>query len=146
MHSAWLRSTFLRVLKYLQIKEVDLIFGGNQFWKKSELFLTPFCISILKVLSSKFLRHSLDFNAFCMIKENFSQSFEISTNWRGGSNFWGEPILQKVLIIWSSLLYFNFKNFIDPNSSSFIRFQCILHNSGALSSESYNFYKLKGGI
>ena len=84
MHSAWLRSTFIRVFKFLQIKE-------------------------------------------------------------GVPNFWGEPILQKVWIIWSSLLYFNFKSFLDPNSSSFIRFQCILHNSGVFLSESWNFYKFKQG-
>ena len=84
MHSAWFRSTFLRVLKFLQIKE-------------------------------------------------------------GGPNFWVEPILQKVWIIWSPLLYFNFKNFLDPNSVSFIRFQCILHDSGVLFSEFWNFYKLKRG-
>ena len=84
MHSAWFRSTFLRALKFLQIKE-------------------------------------------------------------GGPNFWGEPILQNVWIIWSPLLYFNFKSFMDPNSSSFIRFQCILHDSGVLFSESWNFYKLKRG-
>ena len=84
MHSAWFRSTFLRVLKFLQIKE-------------------------------------------------------------GGPNFWGEPILQNVWIIWSPLLYFNFKSFLDPNSPSFIRFQSILHESGKLFSESWNFYKLKRG-
>ena len=84
MHSAWFRSTFLRVLKFLQIKE-------------------------------------------------------------GGPNFWGEPILQNVWIIWSPLLYFNFKSFLDPNSSPFISFQCILYDSGVLLSESWNFYKLKRG-
>ena len=84
MHSAWLRSTFLRVLKFLQVKE-------------------------------------------------------------GGRDFWGEPILQKVWIIWSPLLYFNFQSFRGPNSSSFIRFQCILHDWGVRFSESRNFYKLKKG-
>ena len=84
MHSAWLRSTFLRVLKFLQIKE-------------------------------------------------------------GGPNFWGEPILQKVWIIWSLLRYFNFKGFTDPNSLSFIRFPCILHDWGVLFSESWNFYIFKKG-
>ena len=84
MHSAWFRSTFLRVLKFLQIKE-------------------------------------------------------------GGPNFWVEPILQKVWIIWSPLLYFNFKSFVDPNSLSFIRFQCILYDSGVLLSGFSNFYKLKRG-
>ena len=56
-----------------------------------------------------------------------------------------EPIFLKVWIICSPLLYFNFKSFTDPNSSSFIRFQCILHDSGVLFSESWNFYKLKRG-
>ena len=82
MYSVWFRSTFLRVLKFLEIKEV-------------------------------------------------------------GPNCCGEPILQKVWIIWSPLLYFNFKSFRDANSSSFIRFQCILHDSGVLFSDSWNFYKLK---
>ena len=63
----------------------------------------------------------------------------------GGPNFWGEPILQNVWIIWSPLLYFNFKSFLDPNSSSFIAFQCILHDSGVLFEESWNLYKLKRG-
>ena len=63
----------------------------------------------------------------------------------GGPNFWGEPILQKVWIIWSPLLYFNFKSFMDPNWLLFIRFQCILHDSGVLFSESWNVYKLKRG-
>ena len=84
MHSAWFRSTFFRVLKFLQIKE-------------------------------------------------------------GGPSFWWEPILQKVWIIWSPLLHFNFKSSKYPISSSFIRFQCILHDSGVLFSESWNFYKLKRG-
>ena len=84
MHSGWFRSTFFRVLKFLQIKE-------------------------------------------------------------GGPNFWGEPILQKVWMIWCPLLYWNFKSFVDPNSSSFIRFQCILDDSEALFSESWNFYKWKRG-
>ena len=84
MHSTWFSSSFLRILKFLHIKE-------------------------------------------------------------GGPNFWGEPILQNVWIICSNLLYFNFKTFLDPNSSSFIRFQRILHDSGALFSEFWNCYKLKRG-
>ena len=84
MHSACFRSTFIRVLKFLQIKEE-------------------------------------------------------------GPNFWWEPILEKIWIIWSLLLYLSFKSFLDPNSLSFIRFQCILHDSGVLFSESWNFYKLKKG-
>ena len=84
MYSAWFRSTFRRVLKFVQIKE-------------------------------------------------------------GGANFWGEPILQNVWIIWSPVLYFNLKSSMVPNSSAFIRFQSILHESGRLFSEAWNFYKLKWG-
>ena len=61
----------------------------------------------------------------------------------GRPTCWAEPILQNVWIIWSPLLYFNFKSFMDPNSLSLYRFQCILHDSGVLFSESWNFYKLK---
>ena len=64
----------------------------------------------------------------------------------GQRNFWGEPILHKIWIIWSPLLYFNFKSFMDPNSSPFIRFQCILHDPGVLFSEFLNFSKLKSGF
>ena len=84
MYSAWFRSTFFRVFKFLQIKE-------------------------------------------------------------GWLNLWMEPILWKVWVIWSPLLYLNFKCFTDPNSSSCSRFQCILHDSWVLLSESWNFYKLKKG-
>ena len=63
----------------------------------------------------------------------------------GGPTFWGEAILQNVWIIWSPLLYFNFKSFLDPNSSSFIRFQYILYDSGVLLSGFWNLYKLKRG-
>ena len=84
MYSAWLRSTFLRVLEFLQIKDV-------------------------------------------------------------GPNFWGEPILQNVWIIWSPLLYFNFKSFLDPNSSPCISFQCLFYDSGLLRSGLWNFSKLKRG-
>ena len=62
-----------------------------------------------------------------------------------GPNFWGKPILQKVWIIWSSLLYFNFQSSKYRISSSFISFQCILLDSGVLFSQSWNIYKLKRG-
>ena len=61
----------------------------------------------------------------------------------GGPNFWGRPILQNVSIIWSPLLYFNFKTFLDANSSTFIRFQSFLLQSGVLFSGPRNFCKLK---
>ena len=63
----------------------------------------------------------------------------------GGPNFWGEPILQNLWIIWSPLLYLNFKSFLDRNSAPFISFQCILYDSDVLLSGFSNFYKLRSG-
>ena len=63
----------------------------------------------------------------------------------GRHNFWVNPILQKVWIIWSFLLYLKFKSFMEKISSSLIRSQCILDDGGVLFSESSNFYKLKKG-
>ena len=57
----------------------------------------------------------------------------------------GGHILQNGWIIWSPLLYFNFKSFKDPNSFSNIRFQCKLYDSGVLFLESSNFQKSKRG-
>ena len=140
MHSAWFRSTFLRVLKSLQIKE------GEPILQKVWIIWSPILYfnfkSVLDTNSSSFIRFQ------CILHDSrvlFSDSSNFYKLKRGGPKFWGEPILQKVWIIWSPLLYFNFKSFLDPNSSSFIRFQCILHDSGVLFSESWNFYKLKRG-
>ena len=64
---------------------------------------------------------------------------------KGRPNFWGEPTLQNVWIIWSHLVYLDFKSFLYLNSLLFIRFQCILYDSGVLLSEFSNLYKLKRG-
>ena len=81
MQSAWFESTLLRALKFLQIKEGgDLISREKQFFIISEFFGPLFCSSILKVLLTQILHHSLDFNAYCMIHEYFSQTLLIFTN------------------------------------------------------------------
>ena len=71
---------FSEFSNFRKLKRGDLISWGNQFCRKSELFGSPFCISILKVLWTQILCHSLDFNAFCMIPYYFSHSLKISTN------------------------------------------------------------------
>ena len=106
-----------------KLERGNLISGGNQFCRKSELFGSRFCILVLKVLFTQIYRHSLDFNAFCMFNTTFLRVLKFLQIKEGGPNFWGEPILQKVWIIWSSLLYFNLKSFTDPNSMSFTTFQ-----------------------
>ena len=130
MHSAWFRITFPRIWKFLQTKESDLISVVKRVCRKSELFCSPFCMSILKVLGNKILDHSLDQLYSAWIRSTFLRVLKFLQIKEWGLNFWGEPILQKVWIIWSSLLYFSFKSFKNPNSSSFIRFQCILLDSG----------------
>ena len=70
-----------------KLKRGDLISGGSQFCRKCELFGPPFFISVLKVLRTQIFRHSLDFNALCMMQDYFSQSLEISTSLRGGNQF-----------------------------------------------------------
>ena len=77
-----------------------------------------------------------------MIQEYFSKSSnfyklkrENLISGRGGRGGGVGPILQKVSVIWSLLLYFNFKNFMDPNSMSFIRCQHILDDARVLFSE-----------
>ena len=58
---------------------------------------------------------------------------------------WRAPILQNSWIIWSLLLYFNIRNLKDRNSSSFMRCECILHDSGVIFSAFWSFLKLKRG-
>ena len=63
----------------------------------------------------------------------------------GRQNFWWEPFLQNVWILWFPLLYFNFKDFLDPSSSPFIRYQCLLYDSAVILWGFSNLYKLKRG-
>ena len=111
-----------------------------------ELFGPSFCISVLKSWTTQILRHSLDFTGFYMIKHYFSHILKISSNLRGVDLIcWGEPILENVWIIGSHLLYFCFQKLNDPNFSSFIRFDWILHDSALLFSSFENSLKFKRG-
>ena len=83
--------------------------------------------------------HSAWFSSTFVSFSKFTQIKE------GGPNLLGKPILQKGWITWSPLLYFNVKHLKDPNSSSFIRFQFILHDSAVLLSVFENLLKLKRG-
>ena len=73
------RSTFCRVLKFLQIKQGAPNFWGEPTFQKVNYLVPSFCISILEVLWTQIPSHSLDFSAFRMIEECFSQCLEIST-------------------------------------------------------------------
>ena len=123
----------------------DLIsWGGERILQKSWVFWSPLLYFKFKSFkdpnSSSFIRfHCIlhdsgelfsHFQNFCKLKGR-----ELTS--------WGEPILQKDWIIWVLFLYFSFRSFKDPNSSSFIRFLCILHDSGVLFSDFSNLRKLK---
>ena len=58
----------------------DLISGGNQFCRMSELFVPHSRISILKVFKIQIRHHSLHFDVFSLIQEYLFKSPEISTN------------------------------------------------------------------
>ena len=62
---------------------------------------------------------------------------------RGDIISWGKLILQNRWIISSAGLYFNFKSFKDPYYLSFIRFQCVLHDSGVHFWDFLHFCKLQ---
>ena len=146
MYSAWFRSTFLRALKFLEIKERGPNFWVEPILQKAWIIWSPLLYFNFKRFlgpnSSPFIRFQCIFYDSQVLLSGFSNLYKLK---EGGSNFWGEPILQNVWIIWSPLLYFNFKSFLDPNSSPFISFQCILYDSGVLLSGFSNFYKLKRG-
>ena len=146
MHFVWFGSTSLRVFKFLQIEE-----WGANFWGEPVLQNVWIIWSPLLYLN---LKSPMDPNSSSVIRFQFvlhesgrlfSESWYFYKLKRGNLISWGELILQNVWIIWSPLLYFNFKSFLDPNSSPFISFQCILYDSGVLLSGFSNFYKLKRG-
>ena len=144
MHSAWFRSTFLRVLKFLQIKEGAPNFWGEPILQKVWISSSPLLYfnykTFLYPISSSFIRFQ------CILHDSgvlFSEPWNFYKLKRGDLISGGNQFCRKSELFGPPLLYFNFKSFMDPNSSSFIRFQCILYDWGVLFSESWNFYKLK---
>ena len=146
MYFAWFRRTFLRVLKLLQIKK-----GGPNFWE--EPILQNVWIIWFPLLFFNFKSfldpNSLSFIKFQSIMHELGRLFSECWNFyklrRGGPNFWGKPIWRMSELLGPPFCFSIFKNFLDPNSSPFITFQCILYDSGVLLSGFSNFYKLKRG-
>ena len=133
-------NTFPRVLKFLQIKEGWTNFWGEPTLQNVWILWSPILYFNLKSFldsnSSSFIRFQCILYDPGLLLSGFSNLYKLKR---------GEPIFQNVWIICSPLLYFNLKSPTDPTSSSFIRFQSIMHESGRLFSESWNFYKLKRG-
>ena len=101
---------------FYKLKRGEKISGGNDFHRKSELFGPPFCISILKILQTQILWHSLYFNAFCLIQQYFFRSFGVFRK-RGDlisagkqiyrkSELFGPPFYFLILkVLWTQILH-----------------------------------------
>ena len=104
---------FTQFLKFSQIKERELISWEEQILQNSRIICSPLCISILKIAATHILWRSSDFNAFYMTEQCFSQFFKISSNYRGGANFFGGTNSAEELNYFVALLYSNFRNWRD---------------------------------
>ena len=140
MHSTWFRRTFLRVFKFLQIKEGQFNFWGGPILQKVWVIWCPLLYFNFKIFMKP---NSLSFIRFQWILHDegivFSESSNFYKQKRGSLISGGEGnIFQKVWFIWCPLLYFYFKNLMDPNSMSFITFQYILHDQG-VASQTFGF-------
>ena len=144
MHSGWFRSTFLRVWKFLQIKKVNLISGMKRIWRKSEVSGNHFCISILKVLRTHILCHSLD---QCILHDSgvlFSVSWNFYKLKNGDLISGGNQFRRKSELFCPHFCIWIFKNLGTEILCQSLH-QCVPNDSGVLFSESWNFYKLKDG-
>ena len=129
----WFRGLFSCFSRFSQIVKVGI---GTSYWginsvQRLNYLILPFvfqfqkcegcksCVLSFQCILHNSTVHSPDFLNFIKVK-------------RGDLFPWGQLILQNGSTIWSLFLYFNFKNFKEPNSLSFVRFQFILHDSEKL--------------
>ena len=131
---------------FFKLRRGDLISGAQPILQNGWIIWSP-----LLYLNSRNLRdsNSLSFIRFQWVLHDSPAFFSIFRIFlklkRVDLISWGEPILQNDWIICSPLLYFNSRNLRESYSSSFIRFQCFLHDSPLLFSIFWNFLKLKKG-
>ena len=146
MHSTWDSSTFLRFFKFFQIKEggPNFLSGTNSAERLN--YLVPHLYFNFRNFkdpnSSSFITFQSILHDSAVLFSAFWKLIKLKSR---GLISWGEPILQNGWIIWSPLLYFNFRSLKDPNSLSFIRLQFILDDSAVLFSAFWKFIKLMRG-
>ena len=103
---------------FLKLKMAELISWREPILQNRWIILSPLVYFNFKNLSHP---NSLSSSRFQCILHDSAVLFSVFSNFlklkRGDLISWGEPILQNGWIIWSPLLYFNFKNLRDPNSS-----------------------------
>ena len=146
MHSTWFRSTILRLFEFLQIKEVGSNCWGEPILQKVWIIWSPLLsfnfVSFMDANSLPFIRFQWILHDSWLL---FSEFWNFHKLKRGDLISGGNQFCRKSELFGPSLLYFNFESFTDPNSWSFIRFQCSLHDSVVLFSKSWSIYKLKTG-
>ena len=146
MHSTRFSSTFLSFFQFPQIREGGPNFLGGTNSAEWLNYLVPLLYFNFKNLRDPNSSSSSTFQ--CILHDSevlfsfFSNFLKLKT---GGPNFLGGTNSAEWLNYLVPLLYFNFKNLRNPNSSSSSRFQCILHDSEVLFSFFSNFLKLKRG-
>ena len=144
MGSNWFTSAFLNFLNFPKLKMWNLISWGEPILQNSWIIWSP-----LLYFNSRNFRdsNSSSFIALPWVPIDSPVLFSIFWNFlklkTGDLISWWEQIRKNSWIIWSPLLYFNFRNLKHPNSSSFFRFQWILHDPSALLWIFLNFFKLK---
>ena len=130
-----------------KLKRRDLISRGQPILQNSWISWSPILYFIFKSFkdpnSLSFIRFQCVLHDSVVLFSDFSKFLQIKEGRGDVLISLGEPILQNGWIIWSTLLYFSFKSFKDPNSSLFIRFQSILHDWVVLFSDFGNFNNLK---
>ena len=129
---------------FLKLKRGDLISFVEPILENGWIIWSP-----LLYFHSKNLKDSNSSSFIALQWVPFDSPVHLSIFWnflklkRGDRISWWKPILQNGWIIWSPLLYFNFRKLKHPNSLSFIRFEWVLHDTPALFSIFWNFLKLK---
>ena len=146
MHSTWFSSTFLRFLKFPQIKEWEPYFIG---WTNSAERLNYLVPPSVFQLKKNLMNQSSSFFSrfYCILLhvsavflsdfKNFLQLKRVDLISLGG------PFLQNGWIIWSPLLYFNFKSWKDSKSLSFVRFQFVRHDTAVFFTFFWNLQRLQ---
>ena len=103
---------------FLKLKKGDLISWGEPILPNGWIIWSPLLYFYFKNLRDP---NSSSSSRFQCILHHSAVLFSVFLNFlklkRGDLISWEKPILQNGWIIWSSLLYFNFKNLRDPNSS-----------------------------
>ena len=138
MPSVWFKRAAVTHLKFFQVKDGRPGLLPEGFLQIVWIIWSPFCILILKVLRTQILYDSLDFNAFCLIQQYLSQSFEISAELKRRDQISGrgDQFCKKSKLF--GLLFpldCNFNSVEEANYSFFNRFQCIFHDWGVLLSD-----------